>query len=525
MSGTWLLVRHFLRRDRWMLLWWAVGITVLYWSQAVSVKGLYTTQAEFDRAAAMMETNAAFVAMAGPARALNTIGGQVTWQATAFGSITIGLMAMFLVVRHTRAEEETGRDELLRAAAVGRQATTAATLVVAVLGNLLVGTLVALSLVTFPLAAADSIALGVGLAAVGAVFTGVALLAAQLTSSPRAAYGLTGAVMGAAYVLRAIGDVGNGALSWLSPIGWYQGMHAFSGLRWWPVLLLLATAAATTAGAVLVFMRRDFGAGVLADRPGPARADRSLGTPLGLAWRLQRGAVLGWAAGLFLTGLSYGSLGDEVGDLMGDSTVTRDLFAQGGGALVDAFYATAIVMLALMACGYAVSSAIRPRHDEDDGRVEVLLATGLSRRRWLLAQVALTVVGSALVLGAAGLGLGLGYALASDDPGAVGRYVVAAMPWLAPVLVLSGSARLVFGVAPRWTSLAWSGLLLAVVVLLFGPLFDMPEWLQDVSPFHHLALVPAETFRWTPFVVLAAIAAGLSLAGQAAFRRRDVEVR
>ena len=30
-------------------------------------------------------------------------------------------MSMFLVGRHTRAEEETGRDELLRAAAVGRR--------------------------------------------------------------------------------------------------------------------------------------------------------------------------------------------------------------------------------------------------------------------------------------------------------------------------------------------------------------------------------------------------------------------
>ena len=63
-----------------------------------------------------MESNAAFVAMAGPARALNTTGGQVARQATAFGAIVVGLMAMLIVGRHTRTEEETGRDELLRAA-------------------------------------------------------------------------------------------------------------------------------------------------------------------------------------------------------------------------------------------------------------------------------------------------------------------------------------------------------------------------------------------------------------------------
>lgn len=525
MTGTWVLVRHFLRRDRWMLLWWAVGITLLYWSQAVSLKGFYTSQEEFDRAAAMMEGNAAFVAMAGPARALNTIGGQVAWQSTAFGAITIALMSMFLVVRHTRAEEESGRDELLRAAAIGREATTAATVVVAVVANILVGTLVALSLVTFPLAAVDSVALGVGLAAVGLVFTGIALLAAQLTSSARAAYGLTGVVIASAYVLRAIGDVGAPVLSWLSPIGWYQAMHAFSGVRWWPLLLLLVLAALSVLAGLAVFARRDHGSGVIADRAGPAGASRALGTPLGLAWRLQRGAVLGWGAGLFLTGLSYGSLGTDVGDLLGDSATSQEVFIPSGMDLVDGFYATSILMLALMSSAFAITSALRPRHDESSGRLEALLSTGLSRTRWLLAQVLLTSAASVLVVLLGGLGLGLGYALTADDWGAVGRYLVATAPHAAPVLVLSGLATLAYGVLSRWAGAAWLGLLLAVVVLLLGTVLRMPEWVQDLSPFHHLALVPAEDFRWSPFLALAAVALGLTATGVLLFTRRDVEVR
>jgi len=65
----------------------------------------------------------------------------------------------------------------------------------------------------------------------------------------------------------------------------------------------------------------------------------------------------------------------------------------------------------------------------------------------------------------------------------------------------------------------------AVVVMLFGRVLRLPTWLQDVSPFRHLALVPAEDFRWAPFLALAAVAALLSAAGQLLFRRRDVEVR
>ena len=55
MTGVGTLLRAFLRRDRWQLLWWTIGLTVLYWSQAVSIDGLYQTQAEFEKAAADAE--------------------------------------------------------------------------------------------------------------------------------------------------------------------------------------------------------------------------------------------------------------------------------------------------------------------------------------------------------------------------------------------------------------------------------------------------------------------------------------
>ena len=201
------------------------------------------------------------------------------------------------------------------------------------------------------------------------------------------------------------------------------------------------------------------------------------------------------------------------------------MFVPSGMSLVDGFYATAILMLALMSSGFAITSALRPRHDELDGRVEVLLATGLSRTRWLLTQVVLTTLASTTVLLMGGLGLGVGYALTADDGGAVGRYLLATLPHVAPVLVLAGLTTLAYGVRARWAGVAWLGLVLAVVVLLFGTVFRMPEWLQDLSPFHHLALVPAEDFRWAPLLALTAIAVALTAAGIVGFTRRDVEVR
>jgi ABC-2 type transport system permease protein len=522
LTGVGVFVRAFLRRDRWMILWFTVGVTLLYWSQAASVDGLYPTQADLDKAAASMASNNAFVAMAGPPRALDTMGGQVTWQASAFGAIVVGLMAMFLVGRHTRAEEESGRDELVRAAAVGRQAPMTAALVVAGVASLVVGAAVTASLLAYGLPADGAAALGAGLALCGIAFGTVALVAAQLTSSARTSYGLTGAAIAVTYGLRAIGDVGDGTLSWLSPIGWYQAMHAFSGERWWPLGLLAGLAVAAGTSAYALFDRRDVGAGLWPSRPGPARASAALAGPVGLPWRLQRGAVLGWALGLFVGGLAYGSIGDDVGSVVGESSFATDVFGIDRDRLVDSFYATSALMLALIAAGFAISSALRPRGEEADARAEPVLATALSRRAWLLGHLAVTVIGSAAVVTLAGLGMGLGYALVTGDGGNVPRFTGATLAMLPGVLLLAAVARLLHGSAPRLATLAWLALVFCAVVMLFGASLRMPGWLRGASPFDHLAAVPADPVAWGPLVAVLGIAAALSAGGVLAIGRRDV---
>jgi ABC-2 type transport system permease protein len=271
-TGTLAFLRAFARRDRWMYLWWGIGVAVLYVSQAWSVDGLYKTQAEFDKAAATMEGNAALIAMAGPARALNTTGGQVTWQAAAFGAVCAGLMSMFVIGRHTRAEEETGRDELLRAAPVGRYAAMSAALLDALLANVLLGILVFGSLAAYGLRVQDSLGLGVGLTLTGWFFSATALVAAQLTASNRAAYGLAGVTLGVAYALRAIGDVSSPVLSWISPIGCAGGPHSSLCSRrwsWW------RSPGPSSTGATSAPVSWRPGQ----DRPGPAT-----GWPAGSGW-------------------------------------------------------------------------------------------------------------------------------------------------------------------------------------------------------------------------------------------------
>lgn len=522
MTGTWRLLWSQARRDAGQVALWSVGIAVLYWSQAVSVDSIYRTREEFERAAASMEANTAFVAMTGPARALDTTGGQVAWQSTALGAVLVGLMVMLLVGRHTRGAEETGRDELVRAAPVGRFAPVTATLLEAVLASCVVGAAVAVPLLAYPLAPADSIALGVGLAATGWCFAGLALVAAQLTSGVRASYGVVGAALAASYLLRAVGDVRAPALSWLSPIGWYQGMHAFSGLRWWPVALSAAAAVALLGLGCLLLVRRDHGSGLLAEGSGPTRAPRRLRSGFALAWRLHRSAVAGWAAGLLVAGLAYGSIGDDVEDLVGDSATSRALLGTGGVDVVAAFQATSLLMLALIASGSTVAAALRPHAEEEAGRGDPLLTAGVSRSRWWWGHAAATVLGSAVVLGAAGLGLGIGEALATGRWHELAVLAPAELLFLAPALVLAAWTWLWYGVAPGWSAVAWSGPAVAVVVGYLGDLMDLPGWVQAVSPYEHLAAVPAADVAVLPVLAVAACGLLLALLAHVAFLARDL---
>ncbi len=128
-----------------------------------------------------------------------------------------------------------------------------------------------------------------------------------------------------------------------------------------------------------------------------------------------------------------------------------------------------------------------------------------------------------LVLLCSGTGLGLGFALVTGDTDRSVPFLLDTLGYVAPALVVAGLARLLYGVVPRWSFLAWLGLVVGVVVVFFGPLLRFPAWVQSLSPYHHLALVPAEPFRWGPFVVLLVVAAVLSGAGQVAFARRDVQ--
>jgi polyether ionophore transport system permease protein len=220
--------------------------------------------------------------------------------------------------------------------------------------------------------------------------------------------------------------------------------------------------------------------------------------------------------------VAYGSVGQDVADLVGDNSSLEDIIAQAGGNLTDSFFATAMLTAAIIGGGFAISSALRLRSEETSGRAEVVLATAVSRTRWAASHLAVALGGSALLLVLTGLGMGLTYGISVNDLGQVGRLVGAALAFVPALWVLVGLAFALVGLVPRAAGVAWAVLVGCYVIGLLGELLGLPGWVMDLSPFQHVPRMPAAGFEILPTAVLIAAAAGLLTAGLAGLRRRDV---
>lgn len=522
LAGTGAMVRLVLRRDRIRLPVWVLAVVGLLMSSVASVTSLYATAAERETYASAVGGNPVAVVMGGPGAGLPSIGGIVTFEISVTGYVAVALMSLFLVVRHTRAEEEAGRTELLRAGVVGRHAGLAATLLVVAVADVAVAAAMAVGMVGFGLPVAGSVALAASFAVFGLVMAAVAAVAAQVTEHSRGASGLAAAALAVFFVLRAAGDVGGGTLSWASPMGWALAVRPFAGERWWTLALPLAFAATLVAAASALAGRRDVGAGLMPARPGRPAASRWLAGPLGLAMRQHRAGLAGWAVGLFLLGVAYGSVGDAVEELVSENDALAAFVAASGADLVDSFFAVAASMVALIGSGFALQVTLRMRSEETAGRLEPLLATALPRWRWAGSHLLVAAGGSAVLLGLAGLGLGLAHAALTGDAGQVWRLTRATLVYAPALWTLVGVAAALFGLLPRAAAAAWAALAACAFAVLLERALQLPQWLVDLSPFGHVPQLPVAALEAAPLAAMSAVAVALVTAGLVGLRRRDV---
>jgi len=523
--GTRPLLKVTARQDARNIAPWIAVITMLSASSVLAYAWVFPDQKDRQELASAIGGNPALSLIFGPARDLTTADGFNAWRAGLLGAFFSGLMAILIVVRNSRADEDSGRAELLASGVLARPSRLMTAVALASMASVALGVICFLATIACGGGVISSAVLSATFAASGLMFAGVAAVTAQLGSEARTASSLAMATLGILYVVRGYIDSSGTAewAIWVTPFGWLEETRPATGNNPWPLLLALVFSIAMVAIAFELQSRRDFGGGIIASRPGAAHAG-IVGNVWGLALRLHRGALISWLIALAILGLIFGRLSTSIDDIAANNPAMADFVSSGGtdeAGLTLAFLTTILQMIGILAAVLGVQVTLRIRTEEFEYRVEPLLAGSLRRPVYFATNAAVALFGSALALVVSGTCLGL-VAARLDDTVSVGdvfRQAIATIPaaWTLVALALAA-----VGAVPKLRLVSWAGIVATFGITILGPTFKFPGWALGISPLYHVPSVAASDPNWTGLCVVASIGVVLVVIGFVGFSRRDI---
>jgi ABC-2 type transport system permease protein len=490
-------------------------------------RAAYPTVADRTEFARSFGDNKAVRLLYGVPHDLLTVGGYAGWRLVGSLSIFTALWGVLAAVRAMRTEEEAGRHELVLAGIVGRRSVFIAELAAIAAGAAILWLALFVGILTARPGSGGSAYLALTIVSPLAVFVGVGAVAGQLAPTRRGALAIATGVLAASLLVRMVADTvsGLGWLRWLTPLGWTEELRPFSDPQ--PVALVLPALAATALLVVSarIYARRDIGAGLLPARDIAPPDTRLLSSPTTLAARTLRGGFLAWLTGIAAYAFIMGVVSDSVAS--GISKNLEEQLEKLGAASANTpagFLGFAFLFFVLAISLFACFELASIREDEAEQRLETLFSQPVARTGWLAGRVLLIATGASVLAVAAGIVAWIGAAAAGADV-SFSHLLEAGVNCLPVCLLFLGLGALAYAAVPRLAVLIAYGLV-AVTFLweTVGGLLEAPEWLLGLSPFHQVALVPAEPFDTSSAAIMVAVGLVAALVATAAFRRRDLAV-
>jgi ABC-2 type transport system permease protein len=522
----WQLYRHHLRVLRNGAIAWIVALAGISMGVAATFEDRYATQAELE-AFAEFEGVPAFEAMLGRLVGLTTIEGGTLSRWGMFG-VLAAIWGMLAAIRLLRGAEESGHLEPIRAGVVTPRGLLAAVLAALFTTHLAFAVAIGVSHSAAGMDPATSWALGAAAALLAACFAAAGALASQLVATNRRAVGIVGAALGLTLAVRVIAAASGSPewLWWATPFGWITFLHEFDQARTAVFLAYSALVVVLVFGAFLL-ANRDLHAGWLGGTDDtPRRPVRPIRTNTGLAVRVTAPAFRTWAAVASFMALVFGLLARDFSEAVSELDTMVEMADALGWVGLDTpegVVAWTFSLIVLVLAVFASGQAVAIREEEASWRIEHLLVRPLSRSRWLLTRTLVAAAAVALAAALAGLVAWLATA-AVGTPIGVADGLLAAVNVLPVAWLALGIGVAVVGLAPRLTGPLTFGLVLGAYLLDFvGGMLELPEAVLDLSPFRHIAAVPAADMSAGPLVVMLVLTVALVAAGALRFRRRDLQ--
>lgn len=523
-TGSLTLIKHSLRRDRVIIPIFIIFIIVVVAGLAAAVINLYSDATV--RYLFYLQTNnsPSFVVLLGLILDPST-GGITAWRTGIGGPLIMGLINIFLIVRHTRSEERRGRLELLDSTCVGRQSALTSAMLTSLIVNIIISVLITLALIGLGLDAYSSLVLSLSFGIFGMLFSSIAAIAVQLTESSNDARYLSVGLLVGLYILRIIGwDNGNYTwLSWFTPYGWVHYIKAFAGNDLWVFGLFIISILLLTIIAYGLNSIRDVGSAIIRTKTGPSHASKTLINSLGLAWRLQRNMLLFWIIIIAVFAVVGGATAQTVESIISSNPLFLKLIYHAGySTLVDSYFAVFLGLFAVAFAAYAILATLTLQTEESKRYSDMLLTNAVSRNNWAFSNLLFGFLGPALILTIFALLMGLTYGYAANVSYDPTKLLIATLVYLPAIWILTGLTVLLFGLKPKLTSLSWVALGLFFIVSLVREFSNINQNILNLSPFTQVPniLIGNSITANLGYVLIIAIA--LTAIGLYSYNHRDL---
>ncbi|MCL2046041.1 MAG: hypothetical protein FWG88_06610 [Oscillospiraceae bacterium] len=541
-TNTGKLVKFILKRDRIITTVWIVALVLFSMAVAPTLDSMFS-QPEARTQFGQSFNNPVMVAMMGPVYGLDNYTTGVMYAGTMllWILIAVAIMNIFFVVRHTRADEESGRVEVIRSLPTGRIAILHATMISSGIINTILAVLLGFALAVLGIEGmklADCILYGAVVGATGLVFASIAAIFSQLSSNKSTASGLSFLAVGVFYLIRAAGDVqGSELLSCISSLGLAQRSQVFVENNIIPIIILEAEAIIITIAAYMLNSLRDMGQGFIAPRQGRETAAKSMLSPFGFSLRLMYKSLIIWIVLMFVLGASYGSVISDIPTFVGDSPEYLQVIgvpemllntmsdSQKAQIIIDYFGVFVVMMMTLLAFVPVMNASLKLRSEEREGRQEQLIAMAVPKTRYFVSYIILAFIISILAQLSTAYGLYISTSMTGSGLFTLDGLIKSFLVYLPAIWVMIGFVVFMTGAFPKATGAVWGFYGVIFVVAFLGGMPDLlPKWFQNISPMQYIPKLPMDTFEFTPLIILTIIASALIGIGLAYFKKRDLYI-
>ena len=528
-SNNFQLVKHILKREWLNTTIWLIIIIGLTLVVAVVFNDLYSSP---DARLGMAQTmqNPAMVAMVGPVYSLDnyTNGVMYAGMMLLFSILAVAVMNIFLIIRYTRKDEENHRLEVIRSLPVGRLSNLSSTIIVCFLVNLILalmagGGLYILNITSMNLG--SSLLYGACLGVSGMFFGSIAALFSQICSSSKMAVLSSLIFLGATYLIRAIGDVSQDYLSYISPLGLIMKSEVFAHNYWWPIIILLSGSIIVLIISFYLNSIRDLGSGLIAAKPGRTSASSFFQTYFGLTLKLLKTTLIGWGSSVLFLGVAYGAVFGDLEKFLEGSELMQQMFLNNEAfTFAEQFMTTLMVIAAILITIPTLIVVLKIHHEEKKGRLEPIYAKKISRKRILGNYLIFSFLTSIIMMLLFVMGLWMGEYYAMKEPISFLVILSSGMSFLPAIWFMIGSCALLISFFPKLSKLIWLFLGFSFFIVYLGKLLNVPDWLVKLVPFGLIPKIPVETFNLWPLIVLIILTITMLIISFWGYNNRDIGV-